>query len=153
MPRKTPDFVVVNRIAINTIKEDQTLYQRLIHLSERGGAMHPWLDDHINNAIDDCIIYIAKHKITKQVIGWSIVTPSLMDCCGINYRRKIGTFVDPLFRKQGIGTRLVKAIRRIDKDFAFWAGDSMAREFYHSIIKPKEVEYHNSSWRTTKIPQ
>ena len=60
---------------------------------------------------------------------------------------KIGTYVNENYRRQGIGAKLVEAMKTVNKDFLFWRGNSRADGFYSATIqKSSKFDY---SW--TKV--
>jgi GNAT superfamily N-acetyltransferase len=148
MPQKAPEYIKVQRVEIESLKNNRPLIDRLIFLSNSyNGSMTYWLNEALKNINQYNVIYIAKDKRCGEVVGWVMVSESMADSWGIS-GNKIGTYVDHNFRRMGIGTRLVKAVRRATKTFACWTGNNVADSFYSSVVSGRSRKELNSCWQT-----
>ena len=148
MAQKAPDYIKIKRMYINQISQNRKLEATLLSLTHGPYAsMHQWYTVLKRNKSDNYIIYVAFDTRINEAVGWSMVSDVSDDWLS-NGQKKIGTYVGILYRRQGIGARLVKAVKRIDKDWVFFKYNQGAKAFYADTIK-KSTDY-NYAWGAVK---
>ncbi len=132
-----PNFFGIKRLYVKDI--DAELEQRLVDLSNGySGTMSFWLQD-AKRGKGDYVIYVAVDKVTRKVIGWTMVTNvACFAAFDGSTNNKIGTYVDPEYRRMGVGSRLVKAAKRTSKTFEFW-NIGQGELFYNSIFPKNQA--------------
>jgi len=135
-----PDYIVIKRMYAETMANN--IYDKLLTLTNYYGTMAEWLIQ-ARKGGKDYIIYVAFDKRQNQPVGW-IMSTNIPDSHLYNGENKIGTYVNEYYRRQGIGAKLVEAMKKVNQEFLFWRGNNQADSFYGATIQ-KSTEF-NYSW-------
>ena len=138
--KQVPDYIQIKRIYIRSASAG--VFNRLAELTEDGGSMIDWLNG-ARNGSKNYISYMAIDTRVNKIVGWVCVT-TISDWHLYNGEKKIGTFIDYSYRRQGIGSALVKQVQTKEKSFIYWKGAYDARSFYGSNV-PNSKNY-NGLW-------